>query len=172
MSDHDHTGEPKLWCVTHQHPHIASIPRFTYLCKDCGWGQWYRIEAKSHEADCPGHETYEVEHIMQPLSDGAALIGAERARHVTEEGYDAEHDAGHASELIGAAREYAALARFEMWNPDLAHPELIAPQIEWPWHRDYFKPTGDVVRDLTKAGALIAAAIDSLRTTPTEGATP
>lgn len=31
----------------------------------------------------------------------------------------------------------------------------------WPWSREAWKPTGDRVRDLTKAGALIAAAIDA-----------
>jgi hypothetical protein len=32
----------------------------------------------------------------------------------------------------------------------------------WPWGAEFYKP-GDRIRELTKAGALIAAAIDSLR---------
>jgi hypothetical protein len=35
--------------------------------------------------------------------------------------------------------------------------------ITWPWDSPYWKPTpGNRLRDLVKAGALIAAAIDSL----------
>lgn len=69
---HDHSGEAMVWCETHQHEHIASIPRFTYLCKDCGWGQWYRDQAREHESATAvsfhhRHETYEVEHVLRPL---------------------------------------------------------------------------------------------------------
>ena len=64
---HDHTGQPKVWCETHKHTHIATIPRFTYLCKSCGFGQWYKPDAEAHEAACPGHETYEVEHVTRPI---------------------------------------------------------------------------------------------------------
>lgn len=97
---------------------------------------------------------------------GIALIAAERARQVSEEGYDAEHDRGHAAELISAAREYAAEGRFRVWNPGSPINPRPHPTDEWPWHPGYFKPTGDPIHDLTKAGALIAAAIDSL--TPKE----
>lgn len=70
-TSHDHSREPKVWCETHQHTHIARIPRFTYLCKSCGWGQWYKLDAEAHEAACEGHETYEVEHVMRPLTEHA-----------------------------------------------------------------------------------------------------
>ena len=65
-------SEAKLWCETHQHTHIATMPRFTYQCKDCGWGQWYRDQAREHEYwtqenQRHAHETYEVEHVMVPL---------------------------------------------------------------------------------------------------------
>ena len=35
-------------------------------------------------------------------------------------------------------------------------------RMPWPWHARHWKPTGDPVRDLTKAGTLLAAAIDSI----------
>jgi hypothetical protein len=61
---HDHSREPRVWCETHQHEHVASIPRFTYQCKGCGWGQWYTPDARAHE-ESTGHETYEVEHRVR-----------------------------------------------------------------------------------------------------------
>jgi hypothetical protein len=89
---------------------------------------------------------------------GAELIAAERARQIAEEGYTAEHDHGHAIQITQAAQSYVGLALREQrgtWLP------MDVP-IMWPWDASYWKPTGDPVRDLTKAGALIAAAIDSL----------
>ncbi|WP_404474809.1 hypothetical protein [Microbacterium aerolatum] len=67
---HSHKGEPMVWCETHQHEHIARMPRFTYLCKDCGWGQWYGDDAREHEAWTQenlweAHTTYEVEHVTR-----------------------------------------------------------------------------------------------------------
>lgn len=80
---HDHAGEPKLWCVTHQHVHIARVPRFTYLCKDCGWGQWYGDQAREHEFWTQenlreAHTTYEVEHEMIPIVEAAPSIEGDR----------------------------------------------------------------------------------------------
>jgi hypothetical protein len=80
------------------------------------------------------------------------LIAAERERQVSQEGYTAEHDAGHSHALVDAALCYARAGTWIKPYPPLA----------WPWADQYWKPTGDPVRDLTKAGALIAAAIDSL----------
>jgi len=70
---HSHEGEARVWCETHQHEHIASMPRFTYLCKDCGWGQWYGDQAREHEFWTQenlreAHVTYEVEHVTRPIA--------------------------------------------------------------------------------------------------------
>lgn len=86
------------------------------------------------------------------MSKGTDLIAAERERQVNEEGYTAEHDAGHAHALVDAAACYLRGGRTK--------PGTVP--IGWPWAERHWKPTGDPVRDLTKAGALIAAAIDSL----------
>jgi hypothetical protein len=48
-----------------------------------------------------------------------------------------------------------------------AHVADASPA-EFPWDAKYWKPTGDPVRDLTKAGALIAAAIDSINVEPAQ----
>lgn len=98
------------------------------------------------------------------MSAGAELIAAERERQITEEGYTPEHDNGHAFEMISAARSYVSVAEY---SRTVRPPEF--PPLSWPWADRFWKPTGDPVRDLTKAGALIAAAIDSLlaeRTAP------
>lgn len=89
------------------------------------------------------------------MTRGAELIANERERQIDEEGYDSDHDRGHADELAVAAATYAL--------PEAKRPHLYdgAPSM-WPWDPMYWRPTPDRVRELTKAGALIAAAIDSL----------
>lgn len=91
---------------------------------------------------------------------GDALIAAERRRQVEQEGYTAEHDASHAKDLALAASCYAAptdrRALYYM-------PEGTIPA-DWPWAREDWKPTpDDRVRELIKAGALCAAAIDAIQ---------
>lgn len=96
---------------------------------------------------------------------GADLIRIERQRQVSVEQYTAEHDAGHTAELISAAKVYADHSRFLVWHPGAWPPaarEVINTPQEWPWDGSYYKPSGDPIRDLTKAGALIAAALDVL----------
>lgn len=105
--------------------------------------------------------------ISQPSDvTGAGLIAAERERQVTEEGYTAVHDAGRAHQLANAAVSYGAFAQVTLEHgltPEQARESgahVVPPM--WPWSSHYWKPTGDPVRDLTKAGALVAAAIDSI----------
>jgi hypothetical protein len=108
----------------------------------------------------------------EPTSDGADLIAAERRRQIDAEGYDEAHDDRHqAGELIDAARCYAYAAQVAEWA-DLGdwfgldaegRINLPAPiNARWPWSLQDWKPAGDPVRDLTKAGALIAAEVDRL----------
>ncbi len=67
MTSHDHSRDKMVWCDTHQHQHIASIPRFTFACKSCAFGSWFKTVADVHSESYFGHETYEVEHILRPL---------------------------------------------------------------------------------------------------------
>lgn len=97
---------------------------------------------------------------------GADRIAAERQRQIDVEGYTPEHDAGHAAQLIGAANSYAAFANVTVAQGYTVEEALafggdIIPPM-WPWSSHFWKPTGEPIRDLEKAGALIAAAIDSL----------
>lgn len=92
----------------------------------------------------------------EPMT-GAELIAAERERQVEWEGWTPEHDDEHESgELARAGAIYAEQAGRD-WG------ELLHAPYGWPWDEQWWKPTGDAVRDLTKAGALIAAEIDRLQ---------
>jgi len=96
---------------------------------------------------------------------GAELIFAERMRQIKEEGWTEEHDDRHQdAELAWAACYYA------MPCPKAFRDVIVPPLAMFPdnWDESYAKRRGyyDRVRDLVKAGALIAAEIDRLRREP------
>lgn len=90
---------------------------------------------------------------------GVDMIAAERNRQITQEGWTAEHDDGHKhGEMAVAADAYifAALANVTKVK--------VMKTILWPWKDEDWKPSHtDPVRNLVKAGALIAAEIDRLQ---------
>lgn len=87
---------------------------------------------------------------------GTSLITAERFRQINEEGWTAEHDAEHSAGELG----YAAIAYLvNHYAPSYTG----SPPGWWPWEREWWKPSDDPVRNLVKAGALIAAEIDRLQ---------
>ena len=94
--------------------------------------------------------------FIDPLTKktGVELIADERQRQIEKEGWTAEHDAEHTNgELADAAVAYAMRG---YWKKRM-----------WPFRGDGFKPStaewpDGRIRDLVKAGALIAAEIDRL----------
>lgn len=91
---------------------------------------------------------------------GAALIAVERQRQIEKEGWTAEHDAQHTrGELVLAAICYAGHAAMVHGGGDV---DRESPGL-WPWAPECWKPSSDPVRDMIKAGALIAAEIDRVR---------
>lgn len=94
--------------------------------------------------------------------NGIERIAAERQRQVEAEGWSPEHDDQHTlGELAEAAACYA-MNRFRdtwIWHETLIHRL-------WPWEAEDWKPVpGDPagrIRELEKAGALVAAEIDRL----------
>lgn len=94
---------------------------------------------------------------MNTMKTGTELIAEERQRQLEKEGFDAAHDDEHGdSALVDAAACYAMGRRLPVW----------------PWGIDWWKPGNGGkqgrIRELTKAGALIAAEIDRLqRLSPT-----
>ena len=90
---------------------------------------------------------------------GSELIARERERQVSAEGWTPEHDDQHTQcELIQAAIGYAAYVGYVATEGE----DPMDPLIDWPWEDNAWKPSGDPVRNLVKAGALIAAEIDRL----------
>lgn len=89
---------------------------------------------------------------------GVELIAEERQRQIEKEGWTPEHDADHEDgELIRAAVIYAKPA-----NKRPLYTNDTVP-VGWPWEKEWWKPTPENrVRELQKAGALIAAEIDRL----------
>jgi len=94
------------------------------------------------------------------------LIAAERRRQIEEEGWTAKHDESHPDMALAAAGACYAIdlvahieAR-ENWKRGIQE----AVKNIWPFDFDeWFKPTReDPIRQLVKAGALIAAEIDRL----------
>ncbi len=82
---------------------------------------------------------------------GIDLIAAERKRQQIAEHWSSTHDDMHINrELTKAAICYAAVGVIDI---DSRH---------WPWTPGWWKPR-DRVRNLVKAGALIAAEIDRLQ---------
>lgn len=103
------------------------------------------------------------------MQTGAELIAAERKRQINEEGWTPDRDAEvHNQGQLGRAAEN--YVRFAV-EPDIARDYQRKNGHTpggWPWHWSWWKPSkgntvADRVRDLTKAGALIAAEIDRLQ---------
>lgn len=86
--------------------------------------------------------------------NGIERIAAERERQVTAEGWTPAHDDAHRlHELLDAARCYINQVIVD---------EPANPRPFWPWALKGWKPSADPIRNLEKAGALIAAEIDRL----------
>lgn len=83
---------------------------------------------------------------------GSALIVQERERQWSEEKFDDCHDDQHRNEELALAA-----VRYII-------PEQFREDMPWPFAEKWWKPSpNDRVRELVKAGALIAAEIDRLQ---------
>lgn len=108
-------------------------------------------------------DAWETPDVEQPPT-GLELIILERERQITKEGWTSEHDSDeyHShGEMAMAAACYAVDylhhvrdmgAYYHNWAYD-----------HWPWDDKWWNPSKDPIRNLTKAGALIAAEIDRLQ---------
>lgn len=91
------------------------------------------------------------------MESGAELIATERRRQVEAEGWTPDHDDGHNDkELRWAAACYLLSGEITIDGEDF---RLRC----WPWADFWWKPSPDPIRNLVKAGALIAAEIDRLQ---------
>lgn len=103
-----------------------------------------------------------VVHTMNDEVSGVEAIWLERRRQIEGMGFDARHDDAcgpdSIDDLAAAGLCYAAHATSMMRGIE---PEPGVPQA-WPWAAEWWKPSKDPLRDLQKAGALIAAQWDRL----------
>lgn len=100
-----------------------------------------------------------IDEMQKEPKPGADLIAAERDRQVEAEGYSPEHDDRHKPEEFTMAAIAYALPEWMRWT--------YKGDCEWwPFEKDSFKPSpDDRMRELVKAGALIAAEIDRIQRT-------
>ena len=107
---------------------------------------------------------------MKPQSKsktGIELIAEERLRQVEEEGWSSAHDDQHMDNSIAKAAACYAMPvdeREKYQSYTFSEPRRWYPRW-WPksWDIDYWKPSDNRIKELTKAGALIAAEIDRLQ---------
>lgn len=99
---------------------------------------------------------------------GIDLIAGERYRQRTQEGYTSEHDDKHSlGDLADAAACYAQVAGAQTRGASAKEfpAEMMMSEAGWPWEEESWKPSDDPIRNLVKAGALIAAEIDRIHRT-------
>lgn len=95
------------------------------------------------------------------MKTGIELIAEERRRQIEVEGWTKASDSRYTNgELAAAAISYACPS-------DLRSCKVIRNgnklPLYWPWDEKWWKPTPDNrIKELSKAGALIAAEIDRL----------
>lgn len=98
-----------------------------------------------------GGRAMNIDHLP-PL--GVKAIDFERRRQINQEGWTPTHDLDHdGGELVDAAVCYLR----GPFLPDAPPPD------DWPWDASAWKPSEDPIRNLVRAGALIAAEIDRIR---------
>ena len=100
---------------------------------------------------------------LNKMKTGTELIAEERQRQIEKEGWTKEHDAKHIKEELSfAAACYALPNRCRYTIAKSAGFTSTVPDF-WSFKFEWWKPTpDDRVRELVKAGALIAAEIDRL----------
>jgi len=91
--------------------------------------------------------------------DGITLIAQERKRQIEVERFDSVHDDHQVNDQLAIAGAVYAIPAHKRTFP---HDGTAVPY-DWPWPKSWWKPTpSNRIKELTKAGALIAAEIDRL----------
>lgn len=95
----------------------------------------------------------------EDMKTGVQIIAEERSRQLCDEGFSRRRDDKYADgELARAAACYALPYEIREWAGRMAGTYRSNL---WPWKSRWWKPTPENrIRELAKAGALIAAEID------------
>lgn len=150
-------GEPNGACAPNRAgvlcEHIAAIlsaPSVVEEQKKENAANWLRYLKSLEEKNASEATT----HVRQ--KNGIELIAAERQRQLSVEGWTPEHDDKHVGGVMAQAAALYAIpygVRVGGWFFERL----------WPWDAKWYKPrAGNRIRELEKAGALIAAEIDRL----------
>lgn len=94
------------------------------------------------------------------MKTGIELIAEERQRQIEKESWTKEHDAEHQIGVLAKAAVCYALP--PLTRADVS-PDVGKPPFWWPFSKECWKPERNRVRELVKAGALIAAEIDRIQ---------
>jgi len=114
---------------------------------------------------CAHEDCYPQPKKNNDMKTGIQLIAVERQRQIEKEGWTPEHDSHHQSgELNDAAIAYAQASAYLSRGESIEWVKAAEGigKINFPWQESWWKPSPDRVRNLVKAGALIAAEIDRL----------
>lgn len=98
------------------------------------------------------------------MKTGIELIAKKRQRQIEKEGYDKEHDSKYDPDVLASAASCYALPFYLRQTNNNGAPK------NWPFDEQFWKPENkypmegfkDRIRELQKAGSLIAAEIDLL----------
>ncbi|MCK5133206.1 MAG: hypothetical protein KAR40_13775 [Candidatus Sabulitectum sp.] len=98
------------------------------------------------------------------MKTGIESIAIERQRQIDAEGWTPSHDDEHVHGALSAAgASYAMNASENIDRAIVGVVDTIEKPNDWPFLPKFWKPTPkDLVRQLAKAGALIAAEIDRI----------
>lgn len=91
------------------------------------------------------------------MTSGIELIKTERERQISDEGWTADYDSQHTE----GEMTFAAIAYIKADETDAPGNLYTEAYSFWPWSSKWWKPK-DRIRNLVRAGALIAAEIDRL----------
>ena len=96
--------------------------------------------------------------------DGLYRIEQERRRQIFQEGWSSTHDDQHSEgQIASAACSYVGIASYQAAGfSKLGAENEALRHAGWPWDLKWLKVDEDPIRNLEKAGALIAAEIDRL----------
>lgn len=110
------------------------------------------------------------------MKTGIERIADERKRQIEKEGWDSKHDSQHIQEeLMRVAQLYLTAAEAcqcsklcVTFNGGFRVGEGVPKDFPKTWSKGWWKPSDNPIRNLEKAGALIAAEIDRLQAANSE----
>lgn len=142
--------------------HDAQARRTQPFFQDVRWGhpdQWVGKDGRDRIHRLQRRISQLESEVAVELTEGVIRIAAERRRHIDVHHWSFNHDDMHTDgSLLSAAKCYLTV---QQWVLRRSPTPGEAPP-DWPWEAAAYKPSTSHMRNLEKAGALIAAEIDRL----------